>query len=136
MDGWGMSSQNVCTKLLSLSDNATKTQFLVPQHKNLHPLQGSTPSLTIPSSHTHKTSKNFAYGFVLGPLQFQPTGQNTHLTSKQLSTVPLPDNCVMIPIFQDGSLPFQHTHKHSSPLRQALHTQIANHHIQRARKSC
>ena len=53
----------------------------------------------------------------------------------QLSTVPLPDNCVMIPVFQDGSLPFHHTHKHSSPLRQALHTQIASHHIQRARKS-
>ena len=45
------------------------------------------------------------------------------------------NSCVMIPIFQDGSLPFQYTHKHSSPLRQALHTQIANHHIQRARNS-
>ena len=28
----------------------------------------------------------------------------------QLSIVPLPDNCVMKPIFQYGSLPFQHTH--------------------------
>ena len=30
----------------------------------------------------------------------------------QLSTVPLPDNCVVIPIFQDGSssMPFHHTH--------------------------
>ena len=27
--------------------------------------------------------------------------------------------------FQDGSLPFLHTHKHASPLRQVLHTQIA-----------
>ena len=45
----------------------------------------------------------------------------------QLSTVPLPDNRVMTPDFQDGSLPFQYTHKHSSPLRQALHTQIASH---------
>ena len=36
---------------------------------------------------------------------------------------------------QDGSRPFQHSHKHSGPLRQALHTQIANHHIQQARKS-
>ena len=25
-------------------------------------------------------------------------------------------------VFQDGSLPFQYTHKQSSPLRQALHT--------------
>ena len=41
----------------------------------------------------------------------------------------------MTPIFQDGSLPFQYIHKHSSSLRQALHTQIANPHIQRARKS-
>ena len=48
--------------------------------------------------------------------------------------VPLPDNCVMTPVL-DGFLPFQYTHKHSSPLRQALHTQIANHHIQRATKS-
>ena len=48
-------------------------------------------------------------------------------------TVPLPDNCVMTPVFQDGSLPFQYTHK--PPLRQALHIQIANHHIQRATKS-
>ena len=53
----------------------------------------------------------------------------------QLSIVLLPNNCVMISVFQDGSLPFQYTHKHSSPLRQALHTQIANHHIQWARKS-
>ena len=48
----------------------------------MHPLQGSTPSLTTSSTHTHKTSKNFTYGFVLGPLQSQSTGQNTHLTSK------------------------------------------------------
>ena len=118
------------------------------------------------------------YGFVLGPLQFQSTGQNTHLTLKtailpvlafkknsthlhsnqpklspvsessthplqnyvcffpltsrpglagptspksELSTVPLPDNCVMTPAFLDGSLPFQYAQKHSSPLRQALH---------------
>ena len=40
-------------------------------------------------------------------------------------SMPLPDNCVMTPIFQDGSLPFQYTHKKSSPLQQALHTQIA-----------
>ena len=32
--------------------------------------------------HTHKSSKNFKYGFVLGPLQFQSSSQNTHLTSK------------------------------------------------------
>ena len=51
------------------------------------------------------------------------------------SALPLPDNCVMTPVFQEGSLPFHHTHKYSSPFRQALHTQIANHHIQQARKS-
>ena len=45
------------------------------------------------------------------------------------------DNCVMIPVFQDGSLPFWQTHKHSSVLEQALCTQIANHHIQWARNS-
>ena len=41
---------------------------------------------------------------------------------KPVSTVPLPDNCVVIPIFQDGSLPFHHNHKYSSPLSQSLHT--------------
>jgi len=34
----------------------------------------------------------------------------------QLSKVTLPDNCVMTPIFHNGSLSFQHTHKHSTPL--------------------
>ena len=53
---------------------------------------------------------------------------------KPKSRVPLPD-CVMTLVFQDGSLPFQHTHKHSSPLQQDLHTQMVNHHIQQARKS-
>ena len=47
----------------------------------------------------------------------------------QLSTVPLPENYVMPTILQDGSLSFKHTHKHSSPLQQALHTQVSNHHI-------
>ena len=41
-----------------------------------------------------------------------------------MTMVPLPGNFVRTPVFQDGSLPFQYTHKHSSPLRQALHTQI------------
>ena len=168
--------------------------------------------------HTHKTSKNFTYGFVLGPLQFQSTGQNTHLTSKavilamlafkknsthlhskptntepsfrklnspptklrmlfpahlqarelcpqtyslslplewsQVAHIPAsiksggaykPEKSAFYSTFArqlcddtrlpGGSLPFHHTHKHSSPLRQALHTQIANHHIQQARKS-
>ena len=168
------------------------------------------------NTHIHKTSKIFTCRFVLGPLQFQSTGQNTYLTSitvilpvmafkknsshlhsnqpklspvselnslptklriyafshslpgqelcpqtyslslpldqsqvthipasinwvrpkspkSQLSTIPLPDNCVMICVFQDGSLPFQYTQKRSSSLRQALLTKIANNHIQQAR---
>ena len=32
--------------------------------------------------HTQK-NEHFTYGFVLGPLQFQSIGQNSHLTSKQ-----------------------------------------------------
>ena len=43
------------------------------------------------------------------------------------------DNCVTTPVFQDGSLPLQHTHKHISLLQQATHRQIANHRIQWAR---
>jgi len=51
----------------------------------------------------------------------------------KLSTAPLPVNCVMTAVFQDGSLPFQHTHKHSSPFHQVTYTQIANHYNQQAR---
>ena len=52
--------------------------------------------------HTHKSSKNFTYGFVLRPLQFQSTSQNTHLTSKTviLAVVALKRNS---------------THLHSNP---------------------
>ena len=45
------------------------------------------PSLTTSSTPHTKQVKNLTYGFVLGPFQFQSTGQNTHLTSK---TVILP----------------------------------------------
>ena len=51
----------------------------------------------------------------------------------KLSIAPLPVNCVMTAVFQDGSLPFQHTHKHSSPFHQVTYTQIANHYNQQAR---
>ena len=58
------------------------------QLKEKHPLQGSTPSLTTSSTHTHKTGKNFTYGFVLGSLQYSSLQAKTqHLTSK---TVILP----------------------------------------------
>ena len=66
------------TKLLSLPDNAKET-FVAQLKETLHPLQGSTPSLT---TSTHKTGENFTYRFVLGPLQSLSTDQNTHLTSK------------------------------------------------------
>ena len=59
-------------------------KFLVPQLKyrfapspRLHP-----QSDHIIHTHTHTHTQNFTYGFVLAPLQFQSTGQNTHLTSK------------------------------------------------------
>ena len=88
----------------------TKLRMLFPAHLQARELCPQTYSISLPlewSQDTHNpTSINRA-----GPTR--PKGQ--------LSTVPLPDNCVMIPVFQDGSLPFQYTHKHSSPLRQALH---------------
>jgi len=76
MDKWAKSnstqdSQKGCTKLLSLPDNSIF----------MHPLQGFTLSFTTSSTHK-KPSENFTYAFVLGPLQFQSTGQITHLTSK------------------------------------------------------
>ena len=81
--GWVMSkstqdSQNVGTKLLSLPDNAKK--FTSAKIKILTLSKG--PPVWPHHQHTHKTSKNFTYVFVLGPLQFQSTGQSTHLTSK------------------------------------------------------
>ena len=39
--------------------------------------------------------------------------------AEKSASLPLPDNCVMTPVFQDGSLLFQYTHKHSSTLVQA-----------------
>ena len=63
-----------------------KNSIFSPSAKKFAP----SPRLHPQSDHTintHKTSKNFMYGFVLGSLQFQSTGQNTHLTSK---TVILP----------------------------------------------
>ena len=105
----------------------------------LHPLQSSNPSLTTSSSiHTNQV-KTVCVDLSWGHFNFPSTSQNTHLTSKvvisavlafkkdlfdtpplspksQLSTVPLPDNCVKKPVFQDGSLPFQYTRKCSGKL--------------------
>ena len=157
----------------------------------------------------------FTYGFVLGPLQFQSTGQNTHKnsnfvcavlfiwhTSHWNSTHLYSNQPTLCPVSESSTHPLQNyvffffpvylqankvapkylqtyslsfplewsqvtqipasiksgwvykpeklafystfarqcvmipvTHKHSSLLRQALHTQIANHHIRRATKS-
>ena len=41
------------------------------------------------------------------------------------STVPLPVKWVITPVFQDGSHPPQHAHKHSSPLQHVSNTTIA-----------
>ena len=53
-----------------------KNSIFSPLAKDLHPLQGFTPSLTTSSTHT----QNMKLRFVLGPLQFQSTGQSTNLT--------------------------------------------------------
>ena len=41
---------------------------------------------------THKISENFTYGFVMGPLQFQSTGQNLQLTFKKNWHTPIESN--------------------------------------------
>ena len=113
------------TSFRKLNSLPTKLRMLFPTHLQARELGLQTYSLSLTLewsqvTHTPASIKSRA----------RPTSPKS-----QFSTVPLPDNCVMTPVFQDGSLLFQYTHKHSSPLRQAVHTQIANHHIQRATKS-
>ena len=43
-------------------------------------VQASTPSFTTSTTHTHKTSENFTYRFVLGLLQFQSNLKNSKVT--------------------------------------------------------
>ena len=107
-----------------LNSPPTKLRMLFPAHFQARELCPQTYSLSLPLEWSQVT--HIPASIKLG---------GAYKPESQLSTVPWPDNCVMIPVFQDGSLPFHHTHKHSSPLWQALHTQMANHHIQRARKS-
>ena len=55
MSNCSQNSQKVCTKLLSLPDNAKKLNFQsLSQNRNLHPLQSSTPNLTTSSTHTNQ----------------------------------------------------------------------------------
>ena len=63
------------------------------------------------------------------PLLFSPipTASPVHA----LPVIPSPLHLAPLTV----SLPFQYTHKHSSPFRQGLYTRIANCHIQRATKS-
>ena len=77
MSNCSQDSQKVCTKLLSLPDNAKKSSIFSPSAK----IKICTLSKAPPPHHQH-THKYFTYGFVLGPIQFQSTSQNTHLTSK------------------------------------------------------
>ena len=82
VDGW-MEKVKVYTrftkrKLLSLPDNAIFSPWATIK---ICTLSKAPPPIWPCHQHTHKTSENFTYGFVLGPLQFQSTGQSTHLTS-------------------------------------------------------
>ena len=99
------------TSFRNLNSLPTKLCMLFPTHLQARQLCPQTYSLPLPlkwSRVTHTPTSTYQAG---------PTSPKS-----QLSTVPLPDNCVMTPVFQDGSLPFQYAHKHSSPLRQALDT--------------
>ena len=107
-----------------LNSPSTKLRMLFPAHLHARELCPQTYSLSLPLEWSQDTHI---------PASIKSGG--AYKPEKSAFYRPLPDNCVMTPVFQEGSLPFHHTHKHSSPLRQALHTQIANHHIQRARKS-
>ena len=96
MDGWVMSmctqdSQKVCTKLLSLPDNAkTPLNFSSPAKIRICTLSKAPALVWSHHQHTHAQNKyKLTYGFVLGPLQSHSTGQNTHLTSKTVILVVL-----------------------------------------------
>ena len=158
--------QKVCTKPLSLPDNAKKNSIFSPSAKvKICTLQGSTPSLTkqvktlwmdlfwnhfnsslqgkthidlkssnLPfkknSTHHHSNPAHLqarelcplTYSLSL-PLEWSqvthiptsikwagPTSPKSHLCQTTVDDTDL----------RDGSLPFQHTHKHSSPLQQAF----------------
>ena len=94
-----------------------------------HPLQNYVcflPLTTRPGSYAHKPTPCIAPR--MDPSYTHSRMSHYHKiglaykSENSGSTVPLSDNCL---IFQDGCLPFQYTQKHSSPLRQALHAQIA-----------
>ena len=67
-----------------------RTQFLLPQPKYKFPL---SPRLLPDSDHIINTSENFTYGFVLGLLPFQSTGQKQQIGyvgfQKKFDTPPL-----------------------------------------------
>ena len=70
-DGWVMSkctqgSQKVCFLYLI----SAKNSIFGPSAKIKICTLSKAPPPAWPHQHTHKTSKNFTYGFVLGPLQF------------------------------------------------------------------
>ena len=83
-DGWIMSKctqdlQKVSTKLLSLPDSAKNLNFSSSAKIKICTLSKAPPPVWPHHQHTHKLSKKLTYRFVLGSLQFQSPGQNTHL---------------------------------------------------------
>ena len=91
------SSLNVMVGYLCVQSLHTKLRMLFPTHLQARKLCPQTYSLSL-------------------PLEWSQVSHIPASPKGQLSAVPLPDNCVMIPVFQDRSLTFQYTHKHSSPL--------------------
>ena len=90
----------VMPKCTQNSQSLYQTAIFSPSAKIKVSTLSKTPHPVWPP--THRSSKNFTYGFILGPLQFQSTDQNTHLTSK---TAILP-----VLAFKKNS-----THLHSNP---------------------
>ena len=114
VDGWMGNVQKVCTKLLSLPDNAKKTSFFSASAKiKICTLSKAPPPVWQHHQHMHKTSKYFMYRFVLEPLQFQSTGQNTHLNSRT----------VILPVLAS-------THLHSSQPKLSPVSESSTHSLQ------
>ena len=122
--------------------------------KNSTPLHSNQPKLKPVSETSTHSLQNYVYFFPLtsrpGSYAHKPIcslslplewSQVRHIpASIKLGDAYKPKKSALYSIFarqlcDDTILPgwlsaFQYSHKHSSPLRQALHTQIANHHIQ------
>ena len=74
-----MDPSSLVVKLVVALNKRTKSFTCMALQHHTTPCIPPLPSLT--DNHTQKKSENFTHGFVLRPLQFQSTGQNSYKTA-------------------------------------------------------